>query len=553
MKILFSILKKVQLYATSHRNWAMVLVVMMILGGYWGIQSFTAGEKIQYALALVQKGTIEVRVAGSGQISTSNQVEVSSQTSGELISVSAKTGQEIKAGTIIAQTDAGDAFYNYEKERILHEELTTIDPDNLRDAENAFIETEEDLADAYISAQTSLISASTEMADAMEGLELMFNCNTGYLSSCHATNRSDTEKKYLQKAESSWYRADNLFDELSTKYQTISQTSTKEEIESAVLSTRNLAIIIGESAKYTQDAVIYFRNRANEHEQSQADEAYAQVTPLVSSANAVVGELTTSKNLIMSTKRAFEDAKYNLAKIKKGADVLDIRSSELSVRQKKDALALHYIRAPFDGIVASIEARKGQNINNGTTIATLITKQKIAEISLNEVDVAKVILGQKALLVLDAIENLTIEGKVVEIDAIGTENQGVVTYQAKISFDSRDERIKSGMSVSAEIITNTKMGVLFVPNTAVKFQDHNFVEVVRSVPSELSMTASVNALSLPNLPEKQVVEIGISNDEVTEIIGGLIEGDVVVTRIFLGNTEVLPQNTQRGGLFGGRR
>lgn len=550
MKIMFNIFKKAQQYVISHKRWSTMIAIVVILGGYWIIQTLSGGGETHYALAAVQKGIIETKVAGSGQISTSNQVEISSRTSGELTSIQVKTGQEIKAGTLIAQTDVGDAFYNLEKERISNEELTTIDPDELRNAQNTFAKTEEDLADAYIGAYTSLISASTEMTSVIEDLEPLFNCNTGYLSGCKAYNRSDTEKKYRGTAEASWYNADKLLSELSTKYQTISKTSSKEEIESTVLNARDAAVAVAEATKDTQNAVIYFRNQANAYEKTQADEAYVLVTPLISSANAVVGDLTTSKNSMMNAKRAFEDATYNLEKIKRGPDALDIRSSELSIRQKQEALALHYIRAPFDGVVASIEAKKGQNVNNGTTIATLITKQKIAEISLNEVDVAQVIIGKKALLVLDAIEGLTIPGEVVEIDALGTENQGVVTYKAKISFDSPDERVKPGMSVSAEIITDTKVGVLFVPNAAIKSQNGNFVEVVRNIPSGLSMTASVNATSLPSLPQKQQIEVGVSNDDVTEIVSGLSEGDIVVTRTIQGSTNTPPQSTQRTGLFG---
>ena len=98
----------------------------------------------------------------------------------------------------------------------------------------------------------------------------------------------------------------------------------------------------------------------------------------------------------------------------------------------------------------------------------LITKQKIAEISLNEVDAAKVKVGQKVTLTFDAIDGLSITGEVSEIDALGTVSQGVVTYGVKIAFDTQDERVKSGMSVSAAIITDVKQNVLLVPNAAVK-------------------------------------------------------------------------------------
>ena len=179
-----------------------------------------------------------------------------------------------------------------------------------------------------------------------------------------------------------------------------------------------------------------------------------------------------------------------------------------------------------------------------------ITKQKIAEISLNEVDVAQVAVGKKALLTLDAIEELTIEGEVVEIDAVGTENQGVVTYRAKISLNSRDERIRSGMSVSVEIITNVKSDVLFVANSAIKSQDGDYVEIVERIDPKTALTGNVGASALENFIKRQQVKIGISNDDITEIVSGLDEGTLVITRTI---PEARTLSPKQGGLFGGNR
>jgi len=550
MKTIFNIFKKVRQYTINHQRWSIALAVVVILGGYWVVQILSGGGETQYVLTTVQRGNIEARVAGSGQISTSNQVEISSRAAGELISIQVKTGQEIKAGALIAQTDASDALFNLKREQISHEGLMAIDSDDLRDAQNTLTQAEENLTDAYTNARISLVSASTDMTDVKEGLRPLFNCNTGYLSGCKAHNRSDTEKQYRGRAESSWYDADNLLYELSKKYLSISKISSEKEIESVVSSAREVAIAVAESVKYTQDSIIYFRNRANEYEQKEADEAYALVTSLVFPADSAVGDLIASKNSIVSTKRALDNARYDLENIKGGPDILDIRSSELSVRQKQEELALHYVRAPFDGIVASVVAQKGQNVNNGTTIATLITKQKIAEISLNEVDVAQVAVGKKALLTLDAIEELTIEGEVVEIDAVGTENQGVVTYRAKISLNSRDERIRSGMSVSVEIITNVKSDVLFVANSAIKSQDGDYVEIVERIDPKTALTGNVGASALENFIKRQQVKIGISNDDITEIVSGLDEGTLVITRTI---PEARTLSPKQGGLFGGNR
>jgi HlyD family secretion protein len=203
---------------------------------------------------------------------------------------------------------------------------------------------------------------------------------------------------------------------------------------------------------------------------------------------------------------------------------LDIQAQELAVRQKenslqdaKDKLADYIVRAPFEGTIAKINIKNRDTISAGTSVATLISKKQLAEISMNEVDVAKIKNGEKATLTFDAIPDLTISGIVGDIDGVGTVSQGVVTYIVKISFDTQDSRVKPGMSVSTAITTDMKEGMLFVPNSAVKIKNgENYVEIN------------------PPLLTKVPVEIGLSNDTQTEIISGLKEGDEIISRTILG-------------------
>ncbi|MDP1629176.1 MAG: efflux RND transporter periplasmic adaptor subunit, partial [bacterium] len=118
-----------------------------------------------------------------------------------------------------------------------------------------------------------------------------------------------------------------------------------------------------------------------------------------------------------------------------------------------------------------------------------------------------------------------------EIDTIGTVTQGVVNYNVKISFDTQDERVKPGMSVSAAVITDIKQNVLLVSNSAIKSSGSGqYVEVL------------VN-----NAPQSRSVETGLSNDTMSEIISGLEEGEKVVTQTITGNTST-QTGTQNSGL-----
>src|SRR6185369_12071403 len=121
------------------------------------------------------------------------------------------------------------------------------------------------------------------------------------------------------------------------------------------------------------------------------------------------------------------------------------------------------IIAPFDGVIAKLSLQRGDQASASTAVATLVTKQQIAQISLNEVDAVNVKQDQKATMTFDAIDGLSMTGKVVEIDTIGTVSQGVVSYSAKVALDTQDDRIKPGMSVNVSIITDVAPDVLAVP------------------------------------------------------------------------------------------
>jgi HlyD family secretion protein len=229
---------------------------------------------------------------------------------------------------------------------------------------------------------------------------------------------------------------------------------------------------------------------------------------------------------------------------------LDLKSSLLSVKQKEIALAdlkenlsKYNVRAPFGGIIASVPVQVGENVSSGTVLATIITSKKIATIPFTEVDIAKIKLGQKATLTFDAISNLTITGRVEEIDSIGTVSQGVVNYNVKISFDTNDSRIKPGMSTSVAIITNIKQNILAIPNSAIKTQNNaSYIEVFNTALPEALPGIQGSISTTP--PTKINIETGISSDTLTEVISGLKEGDIIVIKTITGTTKTTNTSTK---------
>ncbi|MEK9165617.1 MAG: HlyD family efflux transporter periplasmic adaptor subunit, partial [Patescibacteria group bacterium] len=306
-----------------------------------------------------------------------------------------------------------------------------------------------------------------------------------------------------------------------------------------------------------KEAILNAEKNIKELEQNQPLDLAAAERTVQEKKDALVKLKNPEPYDIDAAEIAVKEKKLALQDLKNGADELDIRAKKITVQQKQDALtatqqnlADYYIRAPFNGIIASVNIKKGDSVSS-SAIATLITKQKIAEITLNEIDITKVKSGQKANITFDAVPDLNITGQVAEVDTLGTTTQGVVNYGVKIAFDAQDERIKPGMSLSVSIIIDAKTDTLLVPNSAVKGQGNaSYVEVLSTGQTEPTEPNSAEAKilgdNINSLPRRQPVTIGLSNDTMTEIISGLNEGNQVVTQTTT-STSAQNQSQQNSG------
>jgi multidrug efflux pump subunit AcrA (membrane-fusion protein) len=466
----------------------------------------------------------------------------------------------------------------------------------------------DDLLTAYEDIYTTLSETYLEIPDVMTNLEkiiLSYEIRESELSDSVSQYFVDVPNhealvETLKSADATEYGeiqvfADNAvnrfgvtedeFDRLFAEFNSMGRSTDTSSLEAMLTDSIEMLKQMSDTVKSELNLIDYWIDYrdTNDLEVFQIVEEYkteleqytSTVNTNLSSLNTIEQKIKTSKQTVVDEERnlremelhnPFEitsaenevkDKEMALKELGDGPDDLELRQAQITLRQRQTTLAKaqkelanYSLKAPFDGVVASVDAQKGESISSGGTVATLITEQQVAEISLNEVDVAQVEVGQKVTLTYDAIEDLQISGSVAEVDLIGTTNQGVVSYTVTILFDTQDERIKPGMSVSATIITEIKQEVIVVPVGAIKTQgDVSYVELV---PDGASLgAASINGVILETLPQQQIVEVGISNDTVSEIISGLAVGDYVVSRTITGTTGAGSTQAQAPSLFGG--
>ena len=545
----------------GHKFISSMAIILLILGGYWGIKAWANDDGVRYILAAVERGDLVVTVSASGQVSASNQIDLKPKISGDVIWVGVKSGQFVKAGAIFAQLDAReaqkavrDAEVNLENSKIALAKIKKpADSLSLLQAENALDETEENLTQAYEDGLNAVADAFLDFPGIVSGLQdILYGHEAGSSSQINMAIYHDMVKAYNDTVTSSkedavaaFATAKNSYDESFKVYKTATRFSNETTVENLINQTHSSGKKNAEAVKNADNLLGLVKDELTERGLAVPSILNTHRTTLADYTEKTNGHLKNllgARDGITNYKRIVLEKTEAVKKLKTGADNLDLAAQELAVRQKenslldaKEKLADYYIRAPFEGMVGRLDVEKLDAVSTATIIATLITTQKIAELSLNELDVSKIKLGQKTKLSFDALEDLNLTGTVSELDTLGESDQGVVTYQVKISFDADNELVKTGMSVTADITTEVKQNVLLVPNGAVKTQgNRRYVEVadnLEPVSNRATLAQSAPTAQIASgQSRRQDVEAGLSNDTRTEIVSGLKEGDLIIVR-----------------------
>ncbi len=527
------------------------IVAIIFFGGNYLASKRTS---IRYVTQAVKTGDINVTVSGTGQVASSRDLSLVSQVSGAVTSVKFHTGDQVKKGDIIFTIDDADALksirdaelnlqtaqVSLEKLKEPADDLTVLQAeDALTQAQNTKTQTADDLQKAYDDGFTSVANAFLDLPTVITGLKNVLYGTDYSQSQTNADYYADAAKAYDDKANQYRQDAFDKYNEALTAYnqnfadyKSTSRYASNDNIESLVAETYNTTKTMADAVKSANDLIQFYEDQLTEHNLKPALTADTHLNALngyTSKTNTHLSDLLSitqtiddDKSALLTTESTIAEKQASLDSIKAGANPLDIQAQELSIQQKTNALTdakenlAHYsITAPFDGVLATVSVANGDNVNSGTTLGSIINNQEIANITLNEVDASKVKVGQKVQITFDAFDGLAADGQVAEIDAVGTVSQGVVNYNAQISFISNDTRIKPGMSVTANVITDSATGVLTIPSSAVKTQGGS---------------SYVQVMAQNGTVARKKVTTGISNDVIVEITDGLSAGDKVVTQ-----------------------
>ena len=135
-------------------------------------------------------------------------------------------------------------------------------------------------------------------------------------------------------------------------------------------------------------------------------------------------------------------------RLKDGPDEEKLSLLEARLNAAQAGVEAFAVTAPFDGMVAELNAKTGSSISAGE-IAVVIadfSSWTVTTTDVTEIDVVKLTENQPVTVTLDAIPNANLKGKILSIGQTFSQNQGDIVYKVTIVLTDKDPAMRWGMT-----------------------------------------------------------------------------------------------------------
>jgi len=194
-----------------------------------------------------------------------------------------------------------------------------------------------------------------------------------------------------------------------------------------------------------------------------------------------------------------------------------VKENKLSMEIAKKDLDDTEIKAPISGIIENIKVATGDMVGKNSILATIVDDSNMkVDANIDEIDLSKVKVGQKAEIVFDQLNNAQISGHVSFINPSAVNSGGLTVIPIELSFDKdpRSYGVINGIDCTVKI-SLMNGNVIAVPNIAIQRDEKGEYVLVKTDSGY----------------KKTYVKIGQQTANMSEILSGLKEGDILIIKI----------------------
>ena len=489
-------------------KWLVPVLCVAVAGGVFLLrpqQAKPASVDASYTEAAPERRDVTNTLSGTGTLNPANTYTVKSLVDGKVLTGTIEEGDIVEESNVLYTIDSSDASTNFEKAEIA-----------MQQAQRSY---DKVVDRQYVRAEVAGVVSSLKVTKGDEvasGQEVAVIRDSSRMLLTLEFPAADAAN--FSVGQSAAVTLDGTFEQLDG---TVTSVSGTDALSAGNLLTRTVTITVKNAGGLTtaQAATASINGVSSI---GSATFAYQAERTLTAQASGTV----TSINVQEGSEVAKDDIILGLS----GDDLTEsiqsasesLRSAEISMQNLQDAMNNYTITAPISGTIIEKDAKVGDAVKAGDTLC-IVYDLSYLEMSINvdELQISSISVGQKVQITADAVQDKTYVGTVTRVSMKGASNGGTTTYPVTIRIDDTDG-LRPGMNANAEIVVAEANNALVVPNAAVV--RGSYVLVTKDSPS------AANADTAMEAPEGFVyvpVKTGVSDDDYTQIVSGIQEGDTI--------------------------
>ena len=487
-------------------KWLVPALCVAVAGGVFLLrpqQAKPASVDASYTEAAPERRDVTNTLSGTGTLNPANTYTVKSLVEGKVLTGTIEEGNIVEESNVLYTIDSSDASTNFEKAEIA-----------MQQAQRSY---DKVVDRQYVRAEVAGVVSSLKVTKGDEvtsGQEVAVIRDSSRMLLTLEFPAADAAN--FSVGQSAAVTLDGTFEQLNG---TVTSVSGTDALSAGNLLTRTVTITVQNAGGLTtaQAATASINGVSSIGSATFAYQAErtltAQAAGTVTSINVQEGSDVAKDDIILGL--SGDDLTESIQSASES-----LRSAEISMQNLQDTMNNYTITAPISGTIIEKDAKVGDAVKTGDTLC-IVYDLSYLEMSINvdELQISSISVGQQVQITADAVPDKTYVGTVTRVSMKGASNGGTTTYPVSIRIDDTDG-LRPGMNANAEIVVAEAKNALVVPNAAVV--RGSYVLVTKDSPS------AANADTAMEAPEGFVyvpVKTGVSDDDYTQIVSGIQEGD----------------------------
>lgn len=489
-------------------KWLVPVLCVAVAGGVFLLrpqQAKPASVDASYTEAAPERRDVTNTLSGTGTLNPANTYTVKSLVDGKVLTGTIEEGNIVEESNVLYTIDSSDASTNFEKAEIA-----------MQQAQRSY---DKVVDRQYVRAEVAGVVSSLKVTKGDEvtsGQEVAVIRDSSRMLLTLEFPAADAAN--FSVGQSAAVTLDGTFEQLNG---TVTSVSGTDALSAGNLLTRTVTITVKNAGGLTtaQAATASINGVSSIGSATFAYQAErtltAQAAGTVTSINVQEGSDVAKDDIILGL--SGDDLTESIQSASES-----LRSAEISMQNLQDTMNNYTITAPISGTIIEKDAKVGDAVKTGDTLC-IVYDLSYLEMSINvdELQISSISVGQQVQITADAVPDKTYVGTVTRVSMKGKSDGGTTTYPVTIRIDDTDG-LRPGMNANAEIVVAEANNALVVPNAAVV--RGSYVLVTKDSPS------AANADTAMEAPEGFVyvpVKTGVSDDDYTQIVSGIQEGDTI--------------------------